>query len=93
MSHYATGHSWLRGVVAVADCCMRGLNYPRRAACSTQSKVGERVDINSRHSPIIEADLSLNGAKVVAALERAAKHFGTAGHAGRQRDRVPVEAS
>lgn len=34
------------------------------------------VDIYSRHSPIIEADLSLNGAKVVAALERAAKHFG-----------------
>ena len=30
----------------------------------------------SRRSPIIEADLSLNGAKVVAALERAAKHFG-----------------
>jgi putative transposase len=34
------------------------------------------VDIYSRHSPIIEADLSLNGGKVVAALERAAKHFG-----------------
>lgn len=33
------------------------------------------VDIYSRHSPIIEPDLSLNGAKVVAALERAAKHF------------------
>jgi putative transposase len=34
------------------------------------------LDIYSRYSPIIEADLSLNGAKVVAALERAAKHFG-----------------
>jgi putative transposase len=33
------------------------------------------VDIYSRHSPIIEADLSLNGAKVVAALERATKHL------------------
>jgi putative transposase len=33
------------------------------------------VDIFSRHSPIIEADLSLNGSKVVAALERAAKRF------------------
>lgn len=34
------------------------------------------VDIFSRHSPIIEADTSLNGTKVVAALERAAKRFG-----------------
>lgn len=34
------------------------------------------VDIYSRLSPIIEADLALNGTKVVAALERAAKHFG-----------------
>lgn len=34
------------------------------------------VDIYSRHSPIIEADLALNGGKVVAALERATKHFG-----------------
>jgi putative transposase len=34
------------------------------------------VDIYSRHSPIIETDLSLNGVKVVAALERAAKRFG-----------------
>jgi len=34
------------------------------------------LDIFSRHSPIIEADMSLNGSKVVAALERAAKRFG-----------------
>lgn len=34
------------------------------------------VDIFSRHSPIIETDLSLNGSKVVAALERAATRFG-----------------
>lgn len=34
------------------------------------------VDIFSRHSPIIEADTSLNGTKVVAALQRAAKRFG-----------------
>ena len=34
------------------------------------------VDIFSRHSPIIEADTSLNGTKAVAALERAAKRFG-----------------
>ena len=34
------------------------------------------VDIFSRHSPILEVDLSLNGGKVVAALERAAKRFG-----------------
>lgn len=34
------------------------------------------VDIYSRHSPIIEADLALNGSKVVAALKRATKHFG-----------------
>jgi hypothetical protein len=29
-----------------------------------------------RDSPIIDADLSLNGPKAVAALERAAKYFG-----------------
>jgi len=34
------------------------------------------VDIFSRHSPIIEVDLSLTGSKVVAALERAAKRTG-----------------
>lgn len=34
------------------------------------------VDIYSRHSPIIEADLALNGSKVVTALERATKHVG-----------------
>lgn len=34
------------------------------------------VDIFSRHSPIIAADLALNGTKVVMALEHAAKHFG-----------------
>jgi len=34
------------------------------------------VDIFSRHSPILEADLSLNAPKVVAALERAAKPHG-----------------
>jgi putative transposase len=34
------------------------------------------VDIFSRHSPIIDADMSLNGAKVVVALERAAKRHG-----------------
>jgi len=34
------------------------------------------VDIFSRHSPIIEADLSLTGSKVVTAQERAAKRTG-----------------
>ncbi len=34
------------------------------------------VDIYSRQSPILEADHSLNGAEVVAALKRAARHFG-----------------
>jgi putative transposase len=34
------------------------------------------VDIFSRACPIIEADLSLNGAKVVTALEHAARRFG-----------------
>jgi transposase InsO family protein len=34
------------------------------------------VDIFSHHRPILEADLSLNAPKVVAALERAAKPHG-----------------
>jgi len=34
------------------------------------------VDIFSRHSPILEADLSLNGSEVAAALDRSAKSYG-----------------
>ena len=33
------------------------------------------VDSFSRHSPILEVDLSLNGLKVAAALDRAAKPY------------------
>ena len=53
-----------------------GANVAPKRRRSIVAKQTLPLSWNRRHSPIIEADFSLHGTKVVAALDRGARRFG-----------------